>query len=252
MLRIISCLLVSLLLLLSPSPAQATPLQGQVIWWSDADTAKVKLDSGIITNLRVACIDAPEVPHTRAQLNTKNPNLLNHYQWGSKALAKAKELIPLKSSVNVLPVSQDYRYSRTVGELILPDGSNLAQVLLSQGLVKIYDEFLNLCPDKNELIAAQNSAQQSKVGIWGDANYLEAKAARSTSTATTTPTPTPTLTNTATGELPECVGTDCDCKDFDYQNDAQVVLNAFPDDRFDLDRDRDGDACEKLRRRSGN
>lgn len=49
-----------------------------------------------------------------------------------------------------------------------------------------------------------------------------------------------------TKNLPSCINTDCDCKDFDTQEEAQKVLDAFPDDRHRLDRDKDGIACENL------
>jgi hypothetical protein len=45
--------------------------------------------------------------------------------------------------------------------------------------------------------------------------------------------------------LPECVKTDCDCKDFNTQQEAQRVLDAFAGDPHKLDRDKDGIACEK-------
>ncbi|MGQ4646394.1 excalibur calcium-binding domain-containing protein [Lyngbya aestuarii] len=37
---------------------------------------------------------------------------------------------------------------------------------------------------------------------------------------------------------------DCNCQDFATQEDAQRVLDAFEGDRYDLDRDNDGIACE--------
>lgn len=47
--------------------------------------------------------------------------------------------------------------------------------------------------------------------------------------------------------LPACVRTDCNCKDFKTQEDAQRVLDAFPGDPHGLDRDKDGIACENLK-----
>lgn len=46
--------------------------------------------------------------------------------------------------------------------------------------------------------------------------------------------------------LPACVNSDCNCSDFRTQAEAQRVLEAFPNDRFRLDRDKDGVACESL------
>ncbi|WP_330202560.1 excalibur calcium-binding domain-containing protein [Cyanobacterium sp. Dongsha4] len=47
-------------------------------------------------------------------------------------------------------------------------------------------------------------------------------------------------------KLPLCANTDCDCKDFKTQVEAQQVLNAFSGDPHRLDRDKDGVACEHL------
>lgn len=49
-----------------------------------------------------------------------------------------------------------------------------------------------------------------------------------------------------TQPLPACVKTDCDCKDFKNQQEAQRVLDAFPGDPHKLDQDKDGIACENL------
>ncbi len=60
-------------------------------------------------------------------------------------------------------------------------------------------------------------------------------------TAATDPVPSPTQT----ANLPACVSSDCDCKDFATQAQAQQVLDAYSGDPFKLDRDEDGIACEK-------
>lgn len=51
-----------------------------------------------------------------------------------------------------------------------------------------------------------------------------------------------------TSDLPSCTSSDCDCSDFSTQEEAQKVLDAFPDDRHRLDRDGNGIACESLAR----
>lgn len=57
----------------------------------------------------------------------------------------------------------------------------------------------------------------------------------------------PTSSPTAqTSSLPACVNSDCNCSDFETQAQAQRVLNALPNDPFDIDRDHDGLACESL------
>ncbi len=52
----------------------------------------------------------------------------------------------------------------------------------------------------------------------------------------------------STSNLPNCTNSDCDCSDFATQEEAQRVLDAFPDDRYKLDRDGNGIACESLAR----
>ncbi len=53
-------------------------------------------------------------------------------------------------------------------------------------------------------------------------------------------------TETKKANLPNCTKTDCNCSDFTTQKEAQKVLDAFPDDRYKLDRDGNGAACESL------
>ncbi len=50
----------------------------------------------------------------------------------------------------------------------------------------------------------------------------------------------------STNKLNTCVNSDCNCKDFKTQKEAQLVFNAFSKDIFRLDRDKDGIACESL------
>ena len=54
--------------------------------------------------------------------------------------------------------------------------------------------------------------------------------------------------NTSTSDLPSCTQNDCNCSDFTTQEEAQRVLDAFPDDRYRLDGDGNGIACESLAR----
>lgn len=46
--------------------------------------------------------------------------------------------------------------------------------------------------------------------------------------------------------LPECVKKDCNCSDFKSKEEAQAVLKAFPNDPHNIDKNRDGIACEGL------
>lgn len=46
--------------------------------------------------------------------------------------------------------------------------------------------------------------------------------------------------------LPECAKEDCNCSDFLTQAEAQAVLDAFAGDPHNLDKNKDGVACESL------
>ncbi len=55
---------------------------------------------------------------------------------------------------------------------------------------------------------------------------------------------------TQKANLPNCINSDCNCSDFATQEEAQRVLDAFPDDRYKLDGDGNGLACERLPRQN--
>ncbi|NER98089.1 MAG: excalibur calcium-binding domain-containing protein [Symploca sp. SIO1B1] len=46
--------------------------------------------------------------------------------------------------------------------------------------------------------------------------------------------------------FPDCVNSDCNCSDFQTQDEAQAVLDGFDGDPYRLDGDKDGIACEAL------
>ncbi|MEM7592526.1 MAG: excalibur calcium-binding domain-containing protein [Cyanobacteria bacterium P01_A01_bin.83] len=56
----------------------------------------------------------------------------------------------------------------------------------------------------------------------------------------------------ARNALPDCVNSNCNCSDFATQEAAQNVLDAFEGDRFRLDRNKDGIACQSLPKASAN
>ncbi|MEL6778116.1 MAG: DNA/RNA non-specific endonuclease [Cyanobacteria bacterium J06597_16] len=54
------------------------------------------------------------------------------------------------------------------------------------------------------------------------------------------------LLGTPVESLPPCVDSFCDCSDFVSQDLAQLVLDAFKEDYYGLDRDQNGVACERV------
>lgn len=63
-------------------------------------------------------------------------------------------------------------------------------------------------------------------------------------------TPSPPVTSPSQTALSNCVNSDCNCSDFSTQQEAQAVLNAFPNDPHRLDKDGNNIACESLPRQS--
>jgi micrococcal nuclease len=151
------------------------------------------------------------------------------------------------------------RYGRTVAELFLGNQSvNL--MMVADGQAVVYPQYLNGCSEtKEQYIAVESIAKAQKLGFWNQDNpvmpwdYRRGKRLdnRPTTSASPRPQPLPSTAAsptpaTSTAKLPACTQSDCDCKDFKTQAEAKRVLDAFPGDPFDLDRDKDGVPCESL------
>jgi len=80
--------------------------------------------------------------------------------------------------------------------------------------------------------------QQSLVMPW---DYRRGKCSSNLQTPTKVALPVQQIQR-----LPGCINSDCNCSDFRTQVQAQQVLNAFPRNKFRLDGDSDGIACESL------
>lgn len=91
----------------------------------DGDSIAVQLDLGwkiyYNTTIRVAGMDAPE-------LNTDQGKLAREYVTG---------LLPAGTIVTVVSHSLD-KYGRVLGAVLLPDGTNLTELLISQGFAIEY------------------------------------------------------------------------------------------------------------------
>ena len=114
---------------------------------SDGDTLTVT-QNGEAVKVRVYGIDCPEKgqPH------------------GEEATAFVAALLPVGSVVMVEPVERD-RYGRLVGIVTLPDGSNLSETLVAQGLAWVSDKYC-----KREECAAwwrlMEGAENARAGLW--------------------------------------------------------------------------------------
>ena len=115
----------------------------------DGDSIKASIN-GQIKNIRLACIDAME----------------SNAPMGKKSKATLQSLIPIGTTVTLNIVQVD-RYQRLVAE-IYKNEELINEKMLEAGAAIIYPRYLNNCKGNREkLDAAQQEAQNQKVGFWG-------------------------------------------------------------------------------------
>ncbi|MEO1295744.1 MAG: thermonuclease family protein [Cyanobacteria bacterium J06636_16] len=195
----------------------------------DGDTIDAFRDGQTI-KVRLACIDAAETdqqPH------------------GTVATEQLSTLIAGEVSLTI--VDED-RYGRSVAEVYTPDGAYVNRQMVEAGAAVVYDQYLDRCgANADALLAAEEQAQASGVGVWRDPlfvlpwEYRQGVRATAPEPVAIAPEPEPAA------NLPACVNGDCDCGDFTSWQQAQDVLNAYSGDPHRLDGDNDGEACESLR-----
>jgi endonuclease YncB( thermonuclease family) len=140
---------------------------------SDGDTLVLKNADGNKSTVRFACIDAPEIPHSRSEKQSKINRDVNQFAWGMKAKTRIEELIKRTDNRVNLNVTDSDRYGRKIAEVRLKDGTFLQQVLLEDGLAKVYRSYLNKCPSKDIVQQAEAKARQEKLGIWSDRKFID-------------------------------------------------------------------------------
>ena len=217
-------------LLVVPIPAGAQNALPTVINVGDGDTLRLRSQGKTIT-IRLGCIDSPE---------------LAQKPWGEQARNRLMLLLPPGQAVQIREIERD-RYGRTVAEIYRGNQSvNLE--LVKQGQAVVYRQYLSSCAaTKDQYLQAEAQAKQKRLGFWNQQfpvmpwDFRRGKSNRNQ--ASSTPAPS---SNSQASQLPACINSDCDCRDFGTQAEAQKVLNAFSGDPFDLDRDRDKVACEHL------
>jgi len=139
---------------------------------SDGDTLTVLDTKGDTVKVRFACIDAPEVPHSEKEKRSRKAVDKSQFNWGNQAKARVQELV--KSSgdrVKLLVVDTD-RYKREVGEVRLTNGTLIQEVLVKEGLAIVYRPYINNCPSRQLIEAAEASAKKQKRGLWGDSKFV--------------------------------------------------------------------------------
>ncbi|AUT03304.1 nuclease [Nostoc sp. CENA543] len=148
---------------------------------SDGDTLVVKDAQGNKFTVRFACMDAPEIPHSRKEQASKKASDRNQFNWGVKAQARLAELVKQSGDRVNLTITDSDRYGRKVAEVRLSDGVFVQEVLLKEGLAKVYRPYLNKCPSKDLVQQAEAQAQQQRIGIWGDTDFTDPWQYRSVS-----------------------------------------------------------------------
>jgi micrococcal nuclease len=132
------------------SSFQTQTVEGTVTAVEDGDTMTVDI-KGTSTIVRLFSIDCPED--------------------GQGFGAKAKQVVTalaLGKTVKIEKLNIDPR-GRTIANVFLSDGSNLAIHLLEQGLAWHYTVYSN----SKELAAIEKKARDQKKGLWVQENPLE-------------------------------------------------------------------------------
>ncbi len=136
-------------LFLSPASTLAQNTPATVVSVGDGDTLRIR-QSGQITTIRLACVDAPE----RAQ----SP-------WGQQSTSRLKQLLPPGTAVQVREITRD-RYGRIVAELYVGKQSVNLQ-LVKDGQAVVYRQYLQGCAaTKNQYLQAEAQAKKQRLGFW--------------------------------------------------------------------------------------
>lgn len=131
-------------------PVAAYDFDGKVVGVSDGDTITV-LHCGSPIKVRLADIDCPEKKQS----------------FGTVAKQFTSQLV-FNKEVHIIDKGKD-RYSRTIGEVILPNGISLNRELVKAGYAWQYKKYSK----DQEINYLEQQAKVSKVGLWAT-SYVEA------------------------------------------------------------------------------
>lgn len=135
-----------------------------VIKVSDGDTMTVRQTTGQQMKVRLACIDAPEIPYG----NQPGQPL------GKEAKVKLQSLVDAADNqVMVIPIEKD-RYGRTVAEIMARGKGELEisfqEEMLKSGMAYLYRQYLNKCANATAFEQAEKIAIASHAGVWSNPN----------------------------------------------------------------------------------
>jgi endonuclease YncB( thermonuclease family) len=140
---------------------------------SDGDTLAVTNTRGADFTVRFSCVDAPEVPHSTKERNTKKASARDQFKWGVKAQARVKQLVEQGGDRVTLTITDSDRYGRKVSEVRLRDGTLIQEVLTREGLALVYRPYLKNCPSAALVERAEVEAKQQRRGVWSDSKFVE-------------------------------------------------------------------------------
>lgn len=141
---------------------------------SDGDTLTVTDRRGTDIKVRLACVDAPEVPHTAKERKSRKLVDKSQFQWGENAQQRLQELVNQGGDRVQLTITDTDQYGRKISEVRLPNGTFIQEVLTQEGLTQVYRPYLKNCPSAARVEQAEATAKQQRVGVWGDPKYVSA------------------------------------------------------------------------------
>ena len=169
--------LIPLFLLCLPSCNSQNPNQYSVKRVSDGDTLALIDSSGADVKVRFACVDAPEIAHTKSEKLSKKAIDKDQFKWGNQAQMRVEQLI-LKGGFVTLTITDTDRYGRKISEVRLGDRTFVQEVLVREGLALVYRPYLKNCPSAVAIEQAETEAKSNRRGVWSDAKFVEPWAYR--------------------------------------------------------------------------
>lgn len=146
---------------------------------SDGDTLTVVDAKGNNIKVRFACVDAPEIAHTKAEKLSKKAVDKDQFKWGNQAQMRVEQLFKQKGDRVTLTVTDTDRYGRKISEVRLGDRTFIQEVLAREGLALVYRPYLKNCPSATVIEQAETEAKSQRKGVWSDAKFVEPWAYRS-------------------------------------------------------------------------
>lgn len=131
---------------------------------TDGDTAIVD-DRVLQAPIRIACVDAPEVPHTDQDRQRTDAIAITQFRYGQLAQARIAQLIQASGgamTINRVGVDQ---YGRNLVSAQFPQG-DWGEILVSEGLAVVYAPNPKQC-DLVKLRSLESTARDKGLGFWG-------------------------------------------------------------------------------------